>query len=1118
MTTPYRKKLIEVALPLEAINREAAREKSIRHGHPSTLHLWWARRPLAACRAVLFASLVDDPSEYVAELLKDSAKRKAAEKELKARKKLWDEMSAVLEKAKAGGISAPAPGLPAEASAQAGPEPKLEDIIAEIERERLFEIIRQLVKWENSNNERVLNAARAEIMRSCNGNLPAPRPACAGRPGLFFVYAIECDDGSHYIGQTDDLQRRWMEHVEGRGADWTKRHKPVRVAHWEEFNSREEAVKREHDLKTGFGRKWLKDLIASGRARQAGPPPVYDPFCGGGSIPLEAQRLGLEAHASDLNPVPVLINKALIEIPPKFAGKPPVNPEARGEVAADVSRLKSSPALKESQSRLTSAATGTWKGAAGLAEDIRYYGQWMRDEAEKRIGHLYPKVKLPKEHGGGDATVIAWLWTRTVKCPNPACGAQMPLASSLWLSTKGENKSWAEPVIDSKSKTISFNVKTGQGQPPSPPKLGRGAKFKCLVCQQSPDGQHIKDEGAAGRMETQLMAIVADGPKGRVYLSPNSEQANVAKQAKPEWQPDQPLANDPRNLWCIPYGLRTFGDLFTKRQLVALTTLSGLVLEARDKALKDSNGDSEYANAVAIYLGLSVSRTSNTICSLAVWSQGRDQSVNVFSRQALPMNWDFPEVNPFAGAAGDFAETSASMAKTVAGIAVGKQGFVDQCDATRVNTDGSKWVFCTDPPYYDNVGYADLSDFFYVWLRASLSQINPKLFSTLLVPKTDELISAPHRFDGDGDKAKNFFEVGLGKAFKRVRELQSEQFPFTVYYAFKQSEAEESGENEDDDSAENSHASTGWETMLEGLLKSGFSINGTWPMRTERPTGVKRGTNVLASSIILVCHPREKDAGVASRRDFLAALKRELPEALRHLQKGNIAPVDLAQAAIGPGMAVFSRYAKVLETDGSTMSVRSALTEINKCLDEVLAEQEGEFDADTRWALAWFDQNGFAEGAYGVAETLCTAKNTSVQGMKDAGILEAKGGKVRLLKKEELDADWPACRLSAKQAGTKHGAGRNPATDSRLTIWEITHHLIRRLEQGESGAAELIQQLGAKAEVARDLSYRLYTICERRKWAQEAIAYNALVLSWSDVQRLAEERKAAATPTQGELI
>ena len=960
-TTLYKKKLIEVALPLEAINKEAAREKSIRHGHPSTLHLWWARRPLAACRAVLFASLVDDPSECVAELMKDSAKRKAAERELKARKKLWDEQTALLAKAQAAGISAPPPG----------PEPKLEDIVAEIERERLFEVIRELVKWENSNNDRVLNAARAEIMRSCNGK----------------------------------------------------------------------------------------------------PPPVYDPFCGGGSIPLEAQRLGLEAHASDLNPVPVLINKALIEIPPMFAGKPPVNPEAKKKLSA----------------------SGSWKGAAGLAEDIRYYGQWMREQAEKRIGHLYPKVRLPKNLGGGEATVIAWLWARTVASPNPAAqGAHVPLVRSFWLCTKAGKKAWIEPVVNQSNMSYRFEVHTENGEPRTGTVSRNGGE--CLLTGSPMPLQYIRAEGKEERLGARLMAIVAEGTHGRVYLSPNTEHEAIAQAATmPERVPDTEMVANSRYMTPTGYGMTKHFQLFTKRQLTALTTLSDLIGEVRDGLMSEGEG---YAGAVATYLAFAVSKGANYWSSICKWHQGAEKMVSTFGLPVLPMAWDYTEANPFSDSSGNWSLGVEQAAKSVAATPASGKSNVFQADAGQRKTPKVPWLVSTDPPYYDNVPYADLSDLFYIWLRRTLQVVYPELLSTLLVPKKRELVADPFR-QGGKVEAQKFFEQGLGEVFRVIREESAHDFPFTVFYAFKQQETEEADVK---NSANANTVSTGWETMLEALISSGFSVDGTWPMRTEQSGGLREaGRNSLASSIVLVCRVRPKDAGIASRRDFLAALKKELPVALRHLQKGNIAPVDLAQAAIGPGMAVFSRYVKVLETDGTPMRVRTALALINQSLDEVLAEQEGEFDADTRWALAWFDQNGFNEGAYGVAETLCTAKNTSVSGMAEAGILTAKGGKVRLLEKEELDADW------------------NPATDRRLTIWEITHHLIRRLEQGETGAAELIQQLGARAEVARDLSYRLYTICERRKWSQEAIAYNTLVLSWSDVQRLALEKNAAG-PTQGELL
>lgn len=956
--TVTKKKLIEVALPLEAINKASAREKSIRHGHPSTLHLWWARRPLAAARAVIFAQMVDDPSAH--------------------------------------------PELYPTEEAQ------------EAERQRLFALIEQLVQWENTTKEAVLDAARREILaswrRTCAENACHPRAAELFDP----------------------------------------------------------------DKLPGF----------------------HDPFAGGGALPLEAQRLGLESHASDLNPVAVLINKAMIEIPPKFAGRPPVNPASRADAASG----------------------GSWRGATGLAEDVRYYGQWMRDEAAKRIGHLYPKIAVTeamaaerpdlKPYVGRELTVIAWLWARTVKSPNPAFAkVDVPLASTFMLSTKAGKETYLEPVIEDDG--YRFTVKVGRPRDmesaKNGTKLSRGANFRCLMSGAPITSEFIYAEANAGRMSARMMAIVAEGDRGRVYLPPTPEMEAIARQAEPEWKPEVTMPENPR--WFSPplYGLKTYGDLFTPRQLVALTTFSDLVREACELIHRDAqaasvpdderglteqgSGATAYAEAVAVYLGLAVSRTTNTVNALAVWSQSREQSVNLFSRQAIPMAWDFPEVSPFGGAAGDFGATTASIGKTIS-AALDRPAVAMQADAQTQDLSTSKLV-STDPPYYDNVGYADLSDFFYVWLRRSLRPIFPNLFSTLAVPKAEELVATPYRHGGK-EKAEAFFLDGMTQAMHRLAEQAHVAFPVTIYYAFKQSEKE----------GDDGTASTGWETFLDAVIRAGFCITGTWPMRTERPTGVKTGTNALASSIILVCRTRPTDALTATRREFVAALKAELPSALAHLQHGNIAPVDLAQAAIGPGMAVYTRYARVLDAEGKALTVREALALINQILDESLAEQEGDFDADSRWALAWFDQFGFNDGEFGVANVLAQAKNTGMNGLVEAGIVQSKAGKVRLLRPEELPADW------------------DPATDSRLTAWETVHHLVRVLNQGgEPAAAALVAQLGTKAEVARELAYRLYSLSERRKRASDALAYNALVQSWPEIQRLAgEQRDTVITQQTGNLF
>ncbi|GAB4208273.1 MAG: DUF1156 domain-containing protein [Tibeticola sp.] len=988
-----RKKLIEVALPLDAINAASAREKSIRHGHPSTLHLWWARRPLAAARAVIFAQMVDDPSTYVETLLSDPSLRRRAERELKDRQALWQRRHDAWPAAQARGDTAVhAPGEP----------PTLAGCAADLERERLFGIVRELVQWENTTNEAVLQAAREEIWQSW-------RRACA-------------DHADH--PRAAELFRR--------------------------------------------------DRL----------PAFHDPFAGGGALPLEAQRLGLEAYASDLNPVAVLINKAMIEIPPRFAGKPPVNPESRRE---------------------KSLLAREWKGAQGLAEDVRHYGQWMRDEAERRIGHLYPKVEVTAEmakarpdlkpYVGRKLTVIAWLWARTVKSPNPAyANVDVPLASTFMLSTKAGKEAYVEPVIEKGG--YRFTVKVGKPRDAEAAKngtkLARGANFRCLMSGTPIASDHIYAEAQAGRMGARLMAIVAEGERGRVYLAPTPEHEAAALRAKPEWKPEVAMPENPR--WFSPplYGLKTYGDLFTPRQLVALTTFSDLVGEAMERVRRDAlaaglpddgkplrdggTGAQAYAEAVGVYLAFAISKTSNRASTLCTFKITVECPGDTFSRQALPMSWDYAEANTVCGPSGSFESMGSN---TVAGLLsndarVGSSGYASQQDAAMQSVSEAK-VISTDPPYYDNIGYADLSDFFYVWLRRSLRSVFPDLFATLAVPKAEELVATPYRH-GSKEKAEQFFLDGMTQAMHRLAEQAHPAFPVTIYYAFKQAETE---------STEGT-SSTGWETFLAAVIRVGFAISGTWPMRTERENRkINQGANALASSIVLVCRPRAADAPTATRREFVAALKAELPAALAELQKANIAPVDLAQAAIGPGMAVYTRYARVLDAEGKPVTVREALALINATLDEALAEQEGDFDADTRWALAWFDEHGFAEGEYGRAEQLSKSKNTSVEGMRQAGIVASAKGKVRLLRPEELPADW------------------DPATDTRRSAWEAVHHLVRALgSAGESGAARLAAKLGADAETARELAYRLYSLCERKKRAAEALAYNALVQSWPEVVRL----------------
>lgn len=910
------KKLIEVALPLEAINAESAREKSIRHGHPSTLHLWWARRPLAAARAVIWSSLVDDPSEHPEQFPTEEEQNR--------------------------------------------------------ERQRLFAILEKLVKWENSNNPEILDAAKAEILRSTGNN----------------------------------------------------------------------------------------------------PPPLLDPFAGGGAIPLEAQRLGLEAHAHDLNPVAVMINKAMIEIPPKFAGQAPVNPDARARLDA----------------------SDGWTGAKGLAEDVRYYGEWMKQQAFKKIGHLYPKVKVPAAQGGGEATVIAWIWARTVKCPNPACGCEMPLVRSFVLSKKKGKEAWIEPIFENGKTRYSVHH---EGKPAIEGTVNRKGAV-CACCGTPVEFPYIREQGKAGEIGNHLCAIVAEGNNSRVYLSADSEQILAAQVSKPEEYPDAVMPYNPRDFKTPNYGMTYFSDLFTNRQLTALTTFSELVSEAQKQAEADAiaaglpndhialseggTGARAYGEAVGVYLTFVIDKMTDYHSSICSWHNSGEKMRNTFGRQAIPMVWDYAEANPFCTSSGSYENMLDWVFNCVDNLPATNFGIVKQFDA-QSDCGLRNIMVSTDPPYYDNIGYADLSDFFYVWMRQALKQTYPNLFRTMLVPKAEELVATPYRFDGSVEKARDFFEDGMLHTCQQIYQYAREDIPVTIYYAYKQSDT-------DNRENETKTASTGWETMLSAVIQAGFAITGTWPMRTEMSNrSIASGTNALASSIVLVCRKRPADAPMVTRRSFIAELKRELRPALQKLQRSNIAPVDLAQSAIGPGMGVYSKYSKVLESDGTPMTVRSALQIINQELDVYFNEQDGELDQNSRFCVDLYMQNAFNDIKFGDADTLARAKNTSVAALAAKGVLYAQKGSVHLLTREELP---------------------EKVDEREETIWLLCQQLTQAMATGGVAACAqiVVNMFGSNAERAKDLAYRLYTVAERKGWAQEAYAYNALVIAWPEIQSHAAELQA----------
>ena len=908
------KKLIEVALPLDAINAASAREKSIRHGHPSTLHLWWARRPLATARAVIFASLVDAPSSHP---------------ELFPTKEAQDK-----------------------------------------ERKRLFGIIEKLVKWENINDKELFDEAYAEIKKYCGEEVPT----------------------------------------------------------------------------------------------------LLDPFAGGGTIPLEAQRLGLKSVAADLNPVAVMINKAMIEIPPRFADMPPVNPQDRGTMFGGAT---------------------DWHGSQGLAADVKYYGELLKKKAFEKIGHLYPKVKIPET--GEEATVIAWIWARTVKCPNPACGCEMPLVKSFWLSKKKGKESYIQPIIKDNN-TITYEVKQGKGTVIEDVMGRKGAK--CICCGETANAEYIKTQGKDGKLQSKLIAIVAEGIKGRIYLSATNEQEEIARIEKPDDIPHQELAYDPRNIWSSNYGLDHFDDLFTNRQAKLLKTLIDLLQEIKDEVFFDAKGfipekDVEiYTASIILYLSFLIDKIADYNSSVCSWNSSGEKMRNTFGRQAIPMAWDYAEADPFSNSSGCIDNMLEWIVKAIQNFPVKKQCYAIQHNAA-VDNGMRNIMVSTDPPYYDNIGYAALSDFFYVWMRASLKNVIPKFFSTMLVPKKEELIADPYRFPSSKmtnskEQAKQFFETGMKYVCDLVHQYTRDDIPTTIYYAFKQKETTDTGVS-----------SSGWETMLEAIISSGFAITGTWPMRTEMASrAVANGTNALASSIVLACRKRDKTNQVCSRKDFIRQLRSELIEAIEKLQSASIAPVDMMQSAIGPGISVYSRYDQVIEADGTEMSVRTALQIINQELDAFFGGQSEGLDAESRFAVELFAQAGFDELDFGTADVLARAKNTSVASVADTGAIISGRGKVRIAKREEMEQN---------------------KTDNKTT-WMTLQYLAFAMErEGIRGCAKILLHILGDNESLKNLAYHMYQLSEEKHLSQEAGVYNNLVISWNEILSATEELRSQQ-PEQMNLL
>lgn len=912
----YRKKLIEVNIPLQAINVESAKDASLTHGHPSTLHRYWARRPLAACRAVIFASMVDDPSEC-----KDE--------------------------------------FPTESEQNA-------------ERNRLHNIIKRLVVWQNSNDENLLKDARYEI-----------------------AFSVARNNGEDLV----DFREKFAD-----------------------------------DPKSVL--KYLRDHC----------PAVYDPFCGGGSIPLEAQRLGLRARASDLNPLPVLLNKAMIELPPKFHNQNPVNPDA--------DPLGMFTGTGRRRTRLP------WKGAAGLAADIRYYGAWMREEAHKRIGHLYPDAQLPD---GTSATVVAWLWARTVPCINPACGLQMPLMKTFQLSKKKGNEHWTKPVIDRESNTISWVVQTHDEDVPKPTVNRTGAY--CCGCGTAVKLNYVREQGRSSKIGEVMTAVVTESKNGKLFLSPIDAYIQTARQAKSNWRPRQAIIKNPKVSGLI-YGMTHWHELFTERQLTALTVFSDLLPEIHAQIIQDGAG-AEYADTVCTYIAFAIGRMTETNCSFAWWQDPRVRTV--FTCQAIQMTWAFAEANPFSTSTQNWIAQVEWIAKVIENLPTSaNNGEVHQADVTTTKHAVDCPVIITDPPYYDNIQYADLSDFFYVWLRPLLRDIYPELFAGMITPRDEEIVAAP-RFENPAQH----FEYLLGKALIQIRQHCPEEFPTSIFYAYRQQETEQNG-----------ITSTGWETMLTAIVNAGFQIVGTWPLRTEQTRGIKTEVNTLASSIVLVCRQRSKNAPPITRDEFLQTLKKEMPTALEKLTRvANIRPVDFDQAAIGPGMEVYSRYSKVTRISGEVVSIREVLMHINNEITAYHEKETGELDPESQFCLTWLQQHGYMEGNFGDADGLSKAKDINLAAMHDKLLLSARG-KVRLLKPEEY----------AKRENSEN-----------MTAWEgclrMVWHLSSVEKSGGISGCTAVARAMPDYESAKRLARVLYAYYEARGDAESASRYNNLVTQWQYISQ-----------------
>ena len=992
------KKLIEVAMPLDIINEASAREKSIRHGHPSTLHLWWSRKPTATARAVLFASIVDDPSEHP-ELF---------------------------------------------------PTPEVQDA----ERQRLFQIIEELVKWENCRDNKILNAALLEMLLYTKERTKTKKLIEVAMP-LDVVNEASAREKSIRHGHPSTLHLWWARRPSATAravlfasiVDDPSEHPELFPTPEAQDTERQRLFKLIKELvkwENSGNEQVIAQAVNEMKRYGADLPAVFDPFAGGGSIPLEAQRLGLKAFAADLNPVAVIINKAMIELPAKFKDKPPVNPTANKLI-------------------------GGYQGAEGLAEDINYYGKLLKARAFKELAKLYPTAD--------GKTVIAWLWARTVTCSNPACQKAMPLVHSFKLSTR--QNIFARPVVDGDN--IRFEICADAKDIPDGTVNRNGAR--CLHCGANVPLAHIRNEAKAGNMHAQLMAIVAEGARGRIYLPPDSEHESAANVDKPENYPDGELPDKALGFRVQEYGINEWHQLFTNRQLKALTTFSNLIPDIQSQVQSDG-GSKDYADAITVYLAFLIDKLALYGNFFCMWHVNREIPSQIFGRQGIQIVWIAAETNPFSDSSGCFDNMLEWIYKSVKELPAKIVGEVINHSALSKFPINSPVIVSTDPPYYDNIGYANLSEFFYVWLRRSLRKIYPALFGRMSFGKNEELIAEPARHANDKSAAKDFFEDGMFQALKNVYDVAREDYPVTIYYAFKQQESDS--------------ASTGWETMLTSIIRAGFQITATLPMRTEMGSRMRsHESNALASSIVLACRKRPLANKFLGKREFTSLLKKELREALDKLTSATIAPVDMAQASIGPGISVYSRYERIADMNDNELTIREALQMINAELAEYFGTQTGKLDAVSQFCADVFTQSGFNEISFGEADVLARAKNISVDKMAELGAVITERGQIRLRDRNEMPV------LDAAKQLNRDWLKKLAASDC---VWLWVQSAVEVFDKlGFSGCGELLTHYEGNLESLKNLAYRLYNICEKKHRASEGRHYNEFVMSWQDTLRSRNE-------------